>query len=57
MQPSESRFFKYVWRFNALAIAGAAIGVILLSVLRRRPSQFDPAARMPLDDANEVHHG
>ena len=32
VQPSESRFFKYVWRFNALAIAGAAIGVILLSV-------------------------
>ena len=31
MQPSESRFFKYVWRFNALAIAGAAISVILLS--------------------------
>jgi hypothetical protein len=29
-KPSESRFFKYVWRFNALAIAGAAIGVILL---------------------------
>lgn len=31
-QPSESRFFKYVWRFNALAIAGAAIGVILLGL-------------------------
>jgi hypothetical protein len=31
VQPSESRFFKYVWRFNALAIAGAAISVILLS--------------------------
>ena len=31
-QASESRFFKYVWRFNALAIAGAAVGVILLSV-------------------------
>jgi hypothetical protein len=31
-QPGESRFFRYVWRFNALAIAGAAVGVILLSV-------------------------
>ena len=31
-QPGESRFFRHVWRFNALAIAGAAVGVILLSV-------------------------
>ena len=32
MQPSESRFFKYVWRFNALAIAGAATTCILLGL-------------------------
>ena len=31
-QPSESRFFKYVWRFNALAIAGAATTCILLGL-------------------------
>jgi hypothetical protein len=32
VQPSESRFFKYVWRFNALAIAGAATTCILLGL-------------------------
>lgn len=29
---SESRFFRFVWRFNALAIAGAAIVCILLGL-------------------------
>ena len=29
---SESGFFKYVWRFNALAIAGAATVCILLGI-------------------------
>jgi hypothetical protein len=32
VQPSESRFFKYVWRFNALAIAGAATTCIVLGL-------------------------
>ncbi|MBT1510219.1 hypothetical protein KIP88_06865 [Bradyrhizobium sp. SRL28] len=32
MKPSESGFFKYVWRFNALAIAGAAVVCILLGL-------------------------
>jgi hypothetical protein len=31
-QPSESRFFKFVWRFNALAIAGAATTCIVLGL-------------------------
>jgi hypothetical protein len=31
-QASESRFFKYVWRFNALAIAGAATTCIVLGL-------------------------
>ena len=32
MQQNETGFFKYVWRFNALAIAGAATACILLSL-------------------------
>jgi hypothetical protein len=28
----ENRFFKYVWRFNALVIAGAAVVVVILGV-------------------------
>ena len=31
-QPGESRFFKFVWRFNALAIAGAATTCIMLGL-------------------------
>lgn len=30
MEQNENRFFKYIWRFNALAIAGAAVLCILL---------------------------
>jgi hypothetical protein len=32
VEQSESSFFKYVWRFNALAIAGAAIVVVVFGV-------------------------
>ncbi|KRR26415.1 hypothetical protein CQ14_02650 [Bradyrhizobium lablabi] len=32
VQQSENGFFKYVWRFNALAIAGAATTCILLGL-------------------------
>ena len=40
----------------SLMIFLAVFGLIIFNVLRRRGSQFDPAARLPLDDANEVHH-
>ena len=41
----------------ALLIFVVVFGLILLRVFWRRSSQFEPAARMPLDDANEASHG
>jgi hypothetical protein len=32
MEQSENRFFKYIWRFNALVIAGAAVVCMMVGV-------------------------